>query len=97
MKIMFLPSSRRDVQWFFSYYNSIFKAGETKAQARMSKILKLLAANPNIGHPEGPADERELSVPKTPFSIIYRVKGEQIQILRIWDKRRDEADKINWM
>lgn len=97
MKITFLPSSSHDVAWYSLYYNSIFKAGEPKARLRLSNMLKLLAANPNIGHPEGPTDERELSVPKTPFSIIYRIRGDQIQILRLWDQRRDEEGKINWI
>jgi plasmid stabilization system protein ParE len=94
--VVFQPTATADVRWFSRYYHIVFKAGELKGKARLAAMLKVLAANPNIGHLTGPADEREIFIPKTPFSLIYRLRGDRIEILRLWDLRRDSADKVNW-
>jgi hypothetical protein len=31
---------------------------------------------------------RELSIPRTPFTIVYRVTPLQIEVLRLWDTRQ---------
>lgn len=32
---------------------------------------------------------RAMQIPKTPFTFIYRVTETHIEILRVWDQRRD--------
>jgi len=89
MKIVFLESSARDIQWFRYYYQSVFPEGSAKARARLRAIQATLAANPQVGHPSDARDTvRELPVPRTPFTIIYRVTPTRIEILRLWDTRQ---------
>ncbi|KZY33888.1 hypothetical protein A3731_19775 [Roseovarius sp. HI0049] len=89
MKIVFLESTVRDIQWFRYYYQSVFPEGSAKARARLRAIQSALAANPYIGQPsETRADIRDLPIPRTPFTLIYRVTPDRIEILRLWDNRQ---------
>jgi plasmid stabilization system protein ParE len=89
MKIVFLEDAAQDIQWFRFYYQSIFPEGSKSARSNLKAIQLTLAANPYAGHPsDAREDVRELSVPRTPFSLIYRVTPDQIEILRLWDARQ---------
>ena len=92
MKLVFLPSTRADLVWMRTYYEKIFVDGARRAAAQYRKSCDLIQANPSIGHPvEGMERVREFSVPRTPFSFIYRVIGNRIEILRVWDQRGDRS------
>lgn len=89
MKIVFLQDAAQDIRWFRYYYQSVFPEGSAKARAQLRAVQVTLAANPYAGHPsEVRVDVRELSIPRTPFTIIYRVVPTQIEILRLWDTRQ---------
>ncbi|NVO58604.1 type II toxin-antitoxin system RelE/ParE family toxin [Rhodobacteraceae bacterium B1Z28] len=89
MKIVFLEDTTRDIQWFRYYYTSVFPEGSERARIQLKAIQLTLAANPYAGHPSDTRqDIRELSVPRTPFTLIYRVMPTQIEILRLWDTRQ---------
>jgi plasmid stabilization system protein ParE len=89
MKIVFLKDTAQDIQWVRFHCQSVFPEGSSKARANLKAIQKTLAANPYAGHPsETREDVRELSIPRTPFSLIYRVMPAQIEILRLWDTRQ---------
>jgi plasmid stabilization system protein ParE len=89
MKIVFLESSAQDLAWFRLYYRAVFPDGAGRAGHQVKAMLTALAANPYLGHPgETGRAVRELSFPKTPFVLIYRVTPNQIEVLRLWDSRR---------
>lgn len=89
MKIVYLEDAVQDIQWFRYYYRSVFPEGSTKARAQLMAIQNMLAANPYAGHPsETHQKVRELSIPRTPFTLIYRVMPTRIEILRLWDTRQ---------
>jgi len=89
MKIVFLEDAGRDIQWVRFYYQSVFPDGSSRARAHLKAIQTTLAANPYAGRPSDTWDDvRELSIPRTPFSLIYRVTPTQIEILRLWDIRQ---------
>lgn len=89
MKIVFLEDTTQDIQWFRYYYRSVFPEGSARAGAHLKAIQMTLAANPYAGHPSDANREvRELSIPRTPFTLIYRVTPTRIEILRLWDTRR---------
>lgn len=94
MKIVFLRSATPDLRWFKRYYMTAFPEGRRNADQHFQAILSLLLSSPLIG---GPVDDfqnaREHPIQKTPFSVIYRVKGERIEILRILDQRSGYANE----
>lgn len=89
MRIVFLADAAQDIRWFRFYYQSVFPEGSAKARAHLRAIQQTLAANPYAGHPSDThKGVRELTVPRTPFVLIYRVTPTQIEILRLWDSRQ---------
>ena len=89
MKIVFLDTAIPDIQWFRFYYRSVFPDGSAKARAQLQAMQALLAANPYAGHPcDTGQPVRELTIPRTPFTLIYRVTATRIEILRLWDSRQ---------
>jgi plasmid stabilization system protein ParE len=89
MKIVFLDTTIPDIQWFRFYYRSVHPDGSAKARAQLLAMQTLLAANPYAGHPSDTGlPVRELTIPRTPFTLIYRVTETQIEILRLWDDRQ---------
>lgn len=90
MRIVFLASSKADLRWFKQYYVSRFPQGRKKADAHFLKTLELLSANPFMGQLlEDQPSAREHKIPKTPFSFVYRVSKDVIEILRVLDERAD--------
>ncbi|ETX13666.1 hypothetical protein OCH239_09410 [Roseivivax halodurans JCM 10272] len=89
MKIVFLEATTRDILWFRYYYRSVFPEGSAKAAAHLKGIQRTLAANPYAGHKsEACENVRELSITRTPFTLIYRVAPTRIEVLRLWDTRQ---------
>lgn len=89
MKVIFLASTVQDLKWFRHYYRAVFSEGSEKAGAHFKAAIATLSANPYVGKPSEPTpDVRELSIPRTPFTIIYRVTPLQIEVLRLWDTRQ---------
>ncbi|MEK9154217.1 MAG: type II toxin-antitoxin system RelE/ParE family toxin [Patescibacteria group bacterium] len=87
MEIVYLPSAAEGLAWFRSYYTEVFSEGEKRATVQYEKTKKILLATPRVGHPIGERDSREYVIPKTPFSLVYRIRGEQIQIMLVLDQR----------
>jgi plasmid stabilization system protein ParE len=43
-----------------------------------------LAESPNLGRPGRVAGTRELAVPKTPYVIAYRLRGDRLEVLAVF-------------
>ena len=88
MKVSFLESTISDLAWFGDYYSVVFPSGGRLAYQQMANMCQLLEANPFMGHSGQISGTRELHIPRTPFTLIYQVAEEEIEILRVWDERR---------
>jgi plasmid stabilization system protein ParE len=55
---------------------------------RVMAAVALLAAQPARGHPGRVPNTRELVVPKTRYIVPYRVRGDTIEILRVFHTSR---------
>lgn len=67
------------------------------ADAQVNRILavvKTLIALPGGGRPGRRSGTRELVIARTPYLVAYRVKGEDIQILRVLHSRQRWPDSI---
>ena len=63
-------------------------AGQAVADRIWQASLRLLES-PHIGRPGVEQDTRHWVVQRTPYLIVYRVNGEELEILRVWHGRRD--------
>ena len=89
MKLIYLDSTKPDFAWFRVYYGSVFPEGAAQAAARYVRAIDILQRSPYIGRPIGQDGLRKLSIPKTPFSVFYRLTEDHIEIVRVWDQRAD--------
>jgi plasmid stabilization system protein ParE len=89
MKLVYLETSKPDLDWYRLYYRSIFAAGARKASKQYLRAVSNLLDNPRLGRPIDAHGVREYSIPRIPFSIIYRISDGRIEVLRIWDQRAD--------
>lgn len=89
MRTEFLEDTAQDIQWLRYHYRSVLPEGSAKARANLIAIQKTLAADPYACHPsDARENERELSIPRTPFTLIYGVAPTRIEILGLWDTRQ---------
>ncbi|HEY9910199.1 MAG TPA: type II toxin-antitoxin system RelE/ParE family toxin [Thermosynechococcaceae cyanobacterium] len=59
---------------------------------RLSQVIARLATMPNLGKPGRVFNTRELVTPKigkTAYVVVYRVREQQVQILRVLPGMRD--------
>jgi len=92
MKIVFLSTTAPDFDWITEYYLSIFPEGGPRAYQSLDRALSNLSDNPHLGKAIARTEYRKYSVPRTPFSLIYRVGDAAIEILHIWDQRSNPLD-----
>ena len=92
MEVIYLSSTIPDINWLTHYYEEVFPAGRLNMRMQLYAAEQLLEINPHIGrlyeHVDG---VRELQISKTPFSLLYRVTNTHIEIMRVWDQRRDRT------
>ena len=55
---------------------------------RIFRAADLLEKNPALGRPGRVAGTRELVVAETPYILPYRVRGEVVEILRVFHAAR---------
>ncbi|MEE9363093.1 MAG: type II toxin-antitoxin system RelE/ParE family toxin [Cellulophaga sp.] len=92
MQVIYLESSLDDIEWMRFYYRNIFPSGKKEAIKHIKTAENLLVNHPDIGQAyENNKNIKELVVNKTPFTFIYRVKNENIEILRLWDQRGNRS------
>jgi toxin ParE1/3/4 len=68
------------------------------AAARIGAILlttvERLAEFPNLGRPGRVSGTREFVVPGTPYLVPYRVKGDRIEVIAIFDGRQQWPGRL---
>ena len=92
MKLVYLPTAFPDIVWMRRYYRNIFPQGAKKAREQLFATERLIMENPEIGKPFRKG--REFPVLRMPFSIVYRVRGDTIEVVRVWDGRRNPEDLL---
>lgn len=88
MNIVFSPEAKLDLDEIFDF---ILKDRPTCAQDILDRIkeqIGCLRNHPHMGRPGRVPGTRELVLPNLPFIIPYQVKGDQLQILRVYHTAR---------
>jgi toxin ParE1/3/4 len=92
MRVVYVRSALPDLSWFRAYYEAIFPEGARHALLQRRAVERLLRENPFAGRVvQEDTDTRVFPISRTPFIIVYRVTEERIEVLRVWDGRRDPA------
>ncbi len=94
MKIIYLHEALKDMQWVRHYYRNVFPAGQGNARESLKTAESTVSRHPFIGRPcEEIETGREYRIGRTPFSFLYQVFDDRIEILRVIDNRSDWMTK----
>lgn len=93
MRVVYLRSALPDLAWLRAYYEAIFPEGARHALLQRRAIERLLRENPFAGRiVQEDTETRVFPISRTPFIMVYRVMDQHIEVLRVWDGRRDPAN-----
>jgi toxin ParE1/3/4 len=92
MKLQLLANATRDLRDIFEFIEQDSPETARDVARRLMKSMQLLAQNPSLGRPSKTKAIREWSVPDLPYVVPYRVKGDIVQIIRIYHTRRQRPE-----
>ncbi len=84
MKIRWLRTALRNLDEQAGYIASDNPEVAVRIVARVRGAIERLARHPSLGRPGRVPGTRELVVSGTPYVIPYRVRGEQVEFLRVF-------------
>jgi toxin ParE1/3/4 len=93
MKLKVLPRAVRDMEDLHSYIGVDSSEAATAVMQRLKKSLDLITSRPELGRPVPYSRTREWSVPGLPYIIPYRVRGDTVEVLRIFHTSRQRPTK----
>jgi len=88
MRLRWLRTALRNLDDEATYISEDDPAAATRVVQRVMQAVALLEAQPGIGRPGRVPGTRELLVPRTRYVVPYRVRGQTIEILRVFHTSR---------
>ena len=93
MRIKLLRLAIDELVWWRNYYGLVFPDGRPRAEAQLEKAMMLVFEHPALGRPVEDTHLLQHPILRTPFALIYRRRGDTLEVARIWDTRRDPDTK----
>ncbi len=88
MDIVFTRAALRDLEHIHAFIAKDDSSRAYDVLARIRISINRLALYPSFGRVSKKAGVRELIVPRLPYKVPYRVRGQKVRILRVLDARR---------
>jgi toxin ParE1/3/4 len=88
MILIWSPLAKRDLAALFAYVAEDNTAAAHRIASRIAESVEQLVSHPSIGRPGRVPGTRELVVAATPYIVPYRVRGQEIEILRVYHSAR---------
>jgi len=88
VQVRWLQRALRNLQEEAEYIAQDNPSAAVAVINQIEHAVKLLADNPGLGRAGRVPGTRELVVPDTPYLVPYRVRGQYIDILRVFHGRR---------
>ena len=83
MQVVWLKPAVLDLHHVCEYIRQDDPAVAAKTGARIEAVVASLARFPDMGTPGEIPGTRELVIPGLPYFVVYRLKGDAVQILRV--------------
>jgi len=93
MRVKWLRKALRNLDDEASYIATDDPAAAHLAVMRVLDAVSVLAEHPGLGRPGRVPGSRELIVAKTRYIVPYRVRGETVEILRVFHTSRRLPDR----
>jgi toxin ParE1/3/4 len=84
MKLKVLPRAVRDLENIYAYISADSAHAAEAVMLKLAKSLNLITSRPELGRAIPESKSREWSVPGLPYTIPYRVRGDTVEVLRVF-------------
>jgi toxin ParE1/3/4 len=84
MRIRWTPAAIADLQHINDYLKEQHPQYRDQTVRKIYAAIQSLKEWPNRGRAGGEEGTRELSFPPLPYVAVYRVKDQNIEVLRVW-------------
>ncbi len=88
MKVRYTRRAFNDREAIYDFLEERSPNGATNVQHAILDAIHALTSYPRLGQRTEFADVYELTVPRYPYKVYYRVEGDEVWILHIRDARR---------
>ena len=88
MRIRWLRTALRNLDEEAGYIAADDPAAARRVVARVLAAVAMLESQPALGRPGRVPGTREMVVPKTRYLVPYRVRGDVVEILRVFHTSR---------
>ncbi len=92
MKAVFAPRALRDLEGIAEYLNKHSPSGTKSVLAAIKSSVDALTFFPEIGRIIDDTGHRRLPVLRYPYSVFYRIAGEELLILHVRHAARRPLD-----
>ncbi|THV21522.1 type II toxin-antitoxin system RelE/ParE family toxin [Peteryoungia ipomoeae] len=89
MRLIWATTARDDLVHIRRYIARFHSAAAGRVAARILASVELLPLQPELGTRTRLANIRRLIVPGTPYIVYYRLHTDVIEILEVFDGRRE--------
>jgi toxin ParE1/3/4 len=83
MRVRWTARARDGFRWQTRYIARDSPAAARQVATRVRDAVHSLATHPLQGRPGRVVDTRELVVPRTPFTVAYRVREQTVEVVGI--------------
>lgn len=80
MRILWADSARRDFDGAIAFLQARSPAAAIRIGQRILDVVDLLEHFPELARSSRHRGLRQLPVPRTPYIVVYRIEGEQVEI-----------------
>ena len=94
MRVSWLQAALANLEAEAEYIAEDSPAAAGRVVQKMFRAANLLKKNPAMGRPGRVAGTRELVVAGTPYILPYRVRGEAVEILRVFHAARKWPERF---
>ena len=75
------------------YYHALNPMAATLIAMRIVEAARRLCEQPMIGRPGRVPGTREWVVNQTPYLLVYRERGDALEVLHVWHEAQDWATR----
>ena len=93
MRLRWLRTALRNLDDEATFISQDDPAAAIRVVHRVMQAVALLREQPGIGRAGRVPGTRELLVPRTRYLVPYRVRGQTIEILRVFHMSRDLPER----
>jgi toxin ParE1/3/4 len=93
LEIRITPHARQDLREISQWLIEHFPEKSLQTYEQITTACTQLTEFPEIGRRGSITDTREMKISRLPYRIIYRIRGKQLFILRIYHTARKPLNK----